>query len=165
MPRKLSPRTRKQVDELRAADFDAYPCWEYATHEEGRKGQDECTVRPVVDGLPPAGQALVQAVFFFPGGQVRQGMVTLNAGDDPSGHQPVLFLGKGLLHFYNGSFEPGRAELRRFVRKLEEISPQPFPVRYVSSLLTAEGRPLAFGELSGLYWLVDWRTGELRAES
>ena len=159
----MTRRVRKQVDELRATDFEEYPCWEYASDEEGRNGQDECTVRPLALPLTQAEgiQVFVQAVFFFPGGRVRLGMVTLNAGDDPSGHQPVVFLGKEALYFYNGSSEPSKAEVRAFRRALEEISPMPFPVRYVSSLQTQEGRPLAYGELRGLYWLANWRTNEL----
>lgn len=119
---------RKQVGELRAEDFEAYPCWGYASDEEGSNGQDESTVRPLDPSQleSETGQFMVQAVFFFPNGQVRLGMITLNAGDDPSGHQPIMFLGKKSLHFYNGSSEPS-------------------------------------GELRGLYWLVNWRTNELRA--
>jgi hypothetical protein len=160
MPRRI----RKQVHELRAADLEAHPCWEYASDEEGHKGQDECTVRPLDPALvqSESGQVFVQTVFFFPNGRVRLGVVTLNAGESPSGHQPVLFLEKENLHFYNGSFEPSKREVRGFLSTLERISPAPFPIRYVSSLQTPEGRPLAYGELRGLYWLADWRTHELR---
>lgn len=161
----MTHRIRKQVDELRTADFEAYSCWEYASDEEGRKGQDECTVRPLDQSLVQSDgtQVFVQAVFFFPGGRVRLGMVTLNAGDDPSGHQPVVFLGKDTLHFYNGASQPSKKDVRAFRKELEKASSTPFPIRYVSSLQTPEGRPLAYGELHGLYWLANWRTNELRA--
>ena len=161
----MKSRIRKQVDELRAEDFEAYPCWEYASDEEGRKGQDECTVRPFDPSRleTETGQAMVQAVFFFPNGRIRLGMMTLNAGDDPSGHQPVMFLGKKTLHFYNGSFEPSKADVRSFRKAVEQVCPSPFPIRFVSSLLNSEGRPLGYGELHGLYWLANWRTNELRA--
>ncbi|GLS95305.1 hypothetical protein GCM10007918_25970 [Piscinibacter gummiphilus] len=159
--------TRKQVQDLHAADLDASPCWEYASDEEGRKGQDECTVRPLdLPSLPTTRhQVMVQAVFFFPNGRVRMGMITLIAGDDPSGHQPVLFVGKkGREHlsFYNGSFEPRKSEVRAFARGLEKVCRSPFPIRYVSTVQAADGRPLGYGELSGLYWLANWRTNELR---
>jgi hypothetical protein len=44
MPRRI----RKQVDELKAADFEAAACWEYAVDEEGNEEQDESTVRPLL---------------------------------------------------------------------------------------------------------------------
>jgi hypothetical protein len=43
MPRRI----RKQIHELSAADFEAQSCWVYASDEEGKQGQDECTVRPL----------------------------------------------------------------------------------------------------------------------
>ena len=36
----------KQVYNLTADDFSAYPVWEFASDEEGEEGQDEATVRP-----------------------------------------------------------------------------------------------------------------------
>src|SRR3954462_3252023 len=40
--------TRKPVDELTAADLEAFPVWEYADDEEGDdEDQDETWVRPV----------------------------------------------------------------------------------------------------------------------
>ena len=157
---------RKQVDELSSADFEAHPCWEYASDEEGRKGQDQCTVRPFEQSrlLGETGQVMVQAVFFFPNGRIRLGMITLNAGDDPSGHQPVIFFKKAKrLYFYNGSSQPTKAEVRNFVRSLEKVCPSPFPIRYVSSVQASNGRPLGFGELRGMYWLADWKTNALRS--
>ena len=156
-------RVRKQVDELTAADFDMHPCWEYASDEEDRSGQDECTVRPLpLDKLSGASQqVMVQAVFFFPNGRVRLGMLTLNAGDDPSGHQPILFGPEGALAFYAGAMAPRPSELRFFGSTLRKISAETWPIRYVSSLCASDGRPLAFGILTGLYWLEDWRTGKL----
>ncbi len=160
----MTRRVRKQVEEIRADDFEAHPCWEYASDEEDRKGQNECTVRPLdlARLQSETGQVIVQAVFFFPNGRIRLGAVTLNAGSDPSAHQPMMFVGKKVVHFYNGSFEPKKTEVKAFLRQLEEVCPKPFPIRYVSSLQTPEGRPLAFGELNGLYWLANWRTNELR---
>jgi hypothetical protein len=161
----MARRVRKQIDQLDASDFEAFPCWVYATSEEGRADQDECTVRPLpLADLAGAGQqVLVQAAFFFPNGRVRPGMITLNAGSDPSGHQPVLFLSHGPLMFYEGATRPKPAEVKRFLAALKQISPTPLPVRYVSTLCGENGSPLATGSLSGLYWLADWRTGDLRA--
>lgn len=161
----MARRIRKQVHQLNASDFEAYPCWEYASDEEGRANQDECTVRPLpLEELAGATQqVLVQAAFFFPNGRVRLGAVTLNAGADPSGHQPVLFLPQGSLTFYEGSIQPKPSAVRRFVSALKGVSRTPLPVRYVSALCGSNGTPLAMGSLDGLYWLADWRTGELHA--
>lgn len=137
----------------------------YALDEEGDDGQDECTVRPLDVGALPSeeGQVIVQAVFFFSNGRIRPGCVTLNSGDDPSGHQPVVFLDKKrVLHFYNGALKPVKAEVRAFRKALGKVCDSPGTIRYVSTVLTTEGRPLAFGELNGLYWMADWRTQELR---
>jgi hypothetical protein len=157
-------RIRKQVDELTASDFEAHPCWEYASDEEDRDGQDECTVRPLAlaELIATTQQVFVQAAFLFPNGRVRLGMVTLNAGNDVSSHQPVLFLPDGLLGFYEGASEPEPSAVKRFIAKLKKVSPTPLPVRYVSALHAGNGMPLAVGSLEGLYWLANWRTGELR---
>jgi len=160
----MTERVRKQVHELTPHDFDAFAQWVYASDEEGDPGQDECTVRPLMHGeaASPAEQVIVQAVFFFPNGRVRFGMVTLNAGDDPSGHQPSLYTATGLVNFYCGAMEPGPKEIGLFTKTLRSVAAEPYPVRYVSSLSGPNGHPLAFGELRGMYWLANWRTGELR---
>jgi len=161
----MASRIRKQVHELSASDFEAFPCWEYASDEEGNEDQDECTVRPLPLGELPGAtqQVLVQAAFLFPNGRIRLGMVTLNAGTDPSGHQPVLFLPEGSLTFYEGATQPKPSAVKRFVSALKRVSPTPLPVRYVSALCGSNGAPLAAGTLQGLYWLANWRTGELNA--
>lgn len=161
MPRRI----RKQVDELTSADFEAYPCWEYAADEEGREGQDECTVRPLAlaELANVQHQVIVQAVFFFPNGRLRVGMLTLNSGGDPSGLQPVMFSADGSVFFYQGAREPSASEVKRFVRQLGKVSKPALPIHYVTALRSAEGVPLSSGALEGLYWLANWRTGELRA--
>jgi hypothetical protein len=155
------------VHELSVPDFEAFPCWEYASDEEGREGQDESTVRPMTLAqlARATQQVLVSAAFFFPNGRTRLGMVTLNAGADPSGHQPALFLASGPLMFYVGATQPKSSAIKRFVGALRQISPTPLPVRYISALSRSNGKPYASGSLEGLYWLVNWRTGELRAEA
>jgi hypothetical protein len=151
------------VNELNASDFEVFPCWEYTSDEEGDPDQDECTVRPLpmAELAGATQQVFVQAAFSFPNGEIRPGMVTLNAGADPSGHQPVLFLPDGPLGFYEGAIQPKPAEVKRFVAALKRVSSDPQPVRYASALLSGNGAPLASGSLEGLYWLVDWQTGKL----
>lgn len=158
-------RVRKQVHQLDASDFEAHPCWEYASDEEGRANQDGCTVRPLPLGelAGATQQVFVQAAFFFPNGRIRLGAVTLNAGADPSGHQPVLFLAEGQRPFYEGAMQPKPTAVKRFIAALKRVSQPPLPVRYVSSLCGSNGAPLAAGSLEGLYWLADWRTGELHS--
>ena len=46
MPRRI----RKPIHELSVADLQQHAQWEYAADEEGRPGQDECTVRPITPG-------------------------------------------------------------------------------------------------------------------
>jgi hypothetical protein len=159
----MARRVRKQVEELNASDFEAFPCWEYASDEEDRRGQDECTVRPLSLGalVSTTHQVFVQAAFLFPNGRIRHGMVTLNAGNDPSGHQPVLFLPEASLAFYEGASQPKPATVKRFVSALRKVSSVPVRIRYITALSGSNGEPLASGVLEGLYWLVNWRTGEL----
>lgn len=159
MPRRI----RKPVHELSAADFEDHSCWVYASDEEGTPGQDESIVRPLgLDDLASeTGQVFVQAAFMFPNGRIRTGFVTLNAGDDPSGHQPVMFIADETVLFYNGTSKPKPAELKSFLRPLRKVCSEPFPIAYITALQSPLGNPLASGRLDGFYWLADWRTGEL----
>src|SRR5262249_55505269 len=118
-------RVRKRVHELSVLDFETFPCWEYASNEEGCEGQDESTVRPMplAQLARATQQVLVSAAFFFPNGRTRLGMVTLNAGTAPSGQQPVLFLAGNPLMFYVGATQPKSSAVRRFVGALRRISP------------------------------------------
>ena len=159
----MQRRVRKQVHDLSAADFEAHSCWAYSSDEEGKAEQDECTVRPLPldELLSETAQVFVQAAFMFPNGRTRFGMITLNAGEDPSGHQPIVFLDVGAIPFYNGAAEPKSSEVKTFLRRLRKVCTQPFPVTYVSALQSEIGKPLASGQLLGLYWLADWRTDKL----
>jgi hypothetical protein len=156
-------RIRKQVDELTSEDFENFSCWEYASNEEGVQGQDECTIRPgsVSNAEMASQQIFVQAAFLFPNGRIRTGAVTINAGEDISSHQPVLFTPKEPLHFYCGAIKPSEKEVERFRKALKRICPEPYPLRYVTALHGKAGQPLASGVLEGLYWLADWRAGKV----
>lgn len=160
----MAPRIRRQVHELTAQDLEAHPCWEYASDEESVEGQDECTVRPVpVERVAEdSSPVFVQVAFLFPNGRIRVGALTINAGESVSGYQPVLFTAEGQLMFYVGSMEPKPAEVSRFHSVLKKVCARPFPIHYVTALRASDGAPLASGVLEGLYWLSDWRTGELR---
>jgi hypothetical protein len=160
----MARRIRKQVHELTAEDLEANPCWEYASDEEGEEGQDEATARPIPAerAVEETSPVFVQAAFLFPNGRIRLGAVTVNAGDGVSGHQPVLLLPEGQVMFYVGSMEPKAAAVKSFRSSLRSVSAIPLPIRYVTALRASDGTPLASGVLEGLYWLADWRTGELR---
>ena len=76
----MSKRIRKACNELLLSDFEAYPFWEFAMDEEGRRGQDETTVRPLPHVRSPDeadGPVFALAAFFFPNGRLRQGLLTL----------------------------------------------------------------------------------------
>lgn len=47
-------RTRKPIDQLRTADLEAFPIWEFATDEEETPGRDETWVRPLKAKIVPA---------------------------------------------------------------------------------------------------------------
>ncbi|MBB2483644.1 hypothetical protein H5407_00230 [Mitsuaria sp. WAJ17] len=160
-------RTRLPVNELTAQDFEFSPCWAYASDEEGQPDQDECTVRPLDIAVLRSvkHQVLVQALFIFPNGRARLGMVTLNAGHDVESHQPALFTSSGLASFYAGASPPSSAEVAEMRSVLRQVSRSPWPVRYISVLHTEDGEPLATGLLQGIYWLANWRTGEMRVKA
>ncbi|MBL8762399.1 MAG: hypothetical protein JNL50_13975 [Phycisphaerae bacterium] len=42
-------RIRKDAGDLRFADFERFPAWEFCYDEEGVEGQTECTMRPLPD--------------------------------------------------------------------------------------------------------------------
>jgi hypothetical protein len=70
-------RTRKPIDQLRVADLEAFPIWEFATDEEGIPGQDEIWVRPLGRTLVPeqASSLSVAARFLSATGREFNGIV------------------------------------------------------------------------------------------
>jgi len=160
----MSKRIRKQIDELTALDFGVHAGWEFASDEENHEDQDECTVRPLAaENIPHADdQVFIQATFTFPNGATKLGMVTVNADDDVSGHQPVLFEEERPINFYCGGMRPSATEVAKLVKVLSKISSDPLPISYVTDLCDVAGKPLAEGKLNGLYWLADWRTNDIR---
>lgn len=147
-------RVRKPFNELQISDFEACPCWEFAIDEESRPGQDETTVRPLPDVRSPkkaAGPFHTLAAFFFPNGRLRQGSVTLGAGEDMSDLQPILLLEDGLLAFYVGAVRPTPREIASTRKRLRAVSDPIFPIYFTSVLRDAKGNPYASGRLDGLY--------------
>ena len=74
---KPSLKTQKPIDELRIADIEAFPVWEFATDEEGTDDQDETWVRPLQDKLIPsdAYSLSFSASFTAPTGAKYKGIV------------------------------------------------------------------------------------------
>jgi|OpeIllAssembly_1097287.scaffolds.fasta_scaffold289314_1 hypothetical protein len=150
----MNKRIRRQCYDLTVADLDAYPCWEFAIDEEGRRGQDEATVRPVspVHSLRElSGPIITLAVFCFPNGRVRSGQLTIGAGDTLSDIQPSLLLDDGPLNFYVGSFRPSIRDLGRTRKRLQAISSTIFPIQFFTGLYDRKGLPLCAGSIEGLY--------------
>jgi hypothetical protein len=80
---KPSLKTRKPIDELRIADVEAFPVWEFATDEEGNEGQDETWVRPLWGKQIPADaySLSVLASFTAPTGAKYKGIVGVSTAE------------------------------------------------------------------------------------
>ena len=87
--------TRKPVNALGAADFRAFPVWEYAIDEEGRSGQDETWVRLVAQPQVRKGaySQLVAAGFLTPSDQRLGGFVVVTTAEVPAELIPGAVLG------------------------------------------------------------------------
>jgi len=86
-------RTRKPIDQLRVADLEAFPVWEFATDEEGVPGQDETWVRPLGRTLVPeqASSLSVAARFLTASGREFNGIVGVSTfGGLDIGHAAII---------------------------------------------------------------------------
>jgi hypothetical protein len=164
--KEMSSPFRKSVSDLTPDDFKTSPCWEHTTEDTLFARGSPTMVRPIpVTSLPEATrQVIAGASFHFPSGRVRSGMVTVNRGHDVSAHSPIVFVSRELVNFYFGATQPTATDVRRFTNLLQRLSTEPLPVRYVSTLCTKDGVPLAEGVLEGLYWWHNFPHGELRVE-
>lgn len=112
---KPSLKTRKPIDELRIADVDAFPVWEFATDEEGNEDQDETWVRPMrVKQIPSdAYSLLVSANFTAPNGAKYKGIVGVSTA-------------AGFEARYGRRFKAGARRRERARRKAKDL----FPLSY-----------------------------------
>jgi hypothetical protein len=80
---KPSLKTRKPIDQLRIADVEAFPVWEFATDEEGNEDQDETWVRPLPGKQIPgdAYSLSVLASFTAPTGAKYKGIVGVSTAE------------------------------------------------------------------------------------
>ena len=150
--------TRKQIDQLTAADFDASPAWEFASDEEGEPGQDECTVRPIrTDGPIDAssGMFVIRATFTLADGSTAAGYVTPPAEPDADlgAIHPVIITNEGQLMFWWGILEPQRSWIDSAYAKLGRDSTDVFPIRFLSDIDSTLG-PVS-GSIPGFMQLVD----------
>jgi hypothetical protein len=88
-------KTRKPVVKLRAADFRAFPVWEFAIDEEGRGKQDETWVRPVDCTAIRKGahSQIVAANFVTRAGRSLQGFMVVTTAADPVKINPGAIVG------------------------------------------------------------------------
>jgi hypothetical protein len=79
---KPSLKTRKPIDQLRPADLEAFPVWEFVD-EEDEEGQDETWVRPVRAKQVPADSysLSIAATLTTPKGVEYRGIVGVNTAE------------------------------------------------------------------------------------
>jgi hypothetical protein len=162
MPTTLA--TRKPVEDLGAADFEAFPVWEFALDEEGAgddDAQDETWVRPVAAIEVPAGAGSlgVAAALRLAGGLVYPGVLFCDTPArsaladheraDPEHANPAyaildvsavaLLTTAGRVLFARGDTP---AETRRALKRLGLPRAQVFPLEYATRApLAGSGAP------------------------
>jgi hypothetical protein len=169
-----SPRVRKQIDELNAADFEAHPVWEHCLDEEGEPGQDEATVRPYDAGGKPleyVGLVVVRSTLTLANGKRFPGYVYY-APELPAGVgmnygplanlQPHVITPYGQVSFWYGALAPTAETLAEAHRRLEVRPGEVFPARYASEVPLATG-PLQ-GEIPGFQYIAEKKKGWLSKE-
>ena len=157
--------TRKQIDQLTAADLDASPVWEFASDEEGEPGQDECTVRPFRSNGPidaSIGMFVIRATFTFADGSAAVGYLTppSEPDDDLGAIQPVIVTNDGQLIFWWGILEPPPDWIAGAYSKLGRDSADVFPIRFLSDIDSTHG-PVS-GTIPGFMQLVETGINTLR---
>jgi hypothetical protein len=158
----MTPRIRKQVDELTPEDLNRSSIWEFALDEEGDEGQDEATVRPYESHGPldPSdGMFVVRARFELADGTRAVGFLTPPVqGDSGLGTlQPAVVVGQGQVSFWCGMLSTDPAHVAASYARLGKSSAsEPFPLRFASDVELAGG-PVT-GELLGVVVLEDFST-------
>ena len=123
----ITLKTRKSIGDLTAADFKAFPIWEWCLDEEEREGQDETFVRPVrarVVHLDPTEQRHVAADFVTADGRHFEGYVTLDSEGADTGS---LFGEKDSFHI---PYEWEKSERKKFVKALGSTERKVYPLKY-----------------------------------
>ena len=168
-------KIRKQVYDLKPRDLDEYPGWEFALDEEGEAGQDEATVRPIMQGGPvdPAnGMCIIKAEFALRDGTIFTGFLTPPLpnmpsifrfeGDDGSSQtQPSIVTDNGHVMFWYGLLKPNSEGIAENYKILGgKTSTEVFPKRY-RSVVNVATSPVQ-GEIRGFMYVEKVKSGFLR---
>lgn len=158
---------RKQVYELKPADLDRCPVWEFALDEEDVEVQDEATVRPFeFEGEldPYESYFVVRAKFTLRDGTNLDGYLTPADTEYLGDIHPVIVLGKGQVTFWWGTMAPNRNEMDQMYTLLGKAAGDVvFPIKFSSSV-PLEGGPIK-GEIPGFLVLTDWKQGTVRVQT
>jgi hypothetical protein len=130
-------KIRKQVYDLTTHDLAKHPIWEFALDEEGEEGQDEATVRPLMETEreafdPMEGMYVVGARFTLADGGVHVGYLTpCEDPEDMGTIQPQIVTEKGQVGFWLGL---ASVNLEESYAKLGKSAEATFPVKFVSDI-------------------------------
>jgi hypothetical protein len=145
-------RNRKQVYDLKVADFDRAPVWEFALDEEGDPGQDEATVRPrpdLRDGVDRRGGLfVVDACFVAADGTRFRGYVTPARGGIVDS-QPTVITDDGQVGFWYGIVPPNEQTIAEAYRALGRTADQLFPLRFEAAVELARKDDATAGVIEG----------------
>ena len=151
-------RIRKQVYDLKSADLEKYPVWEFALDEEGTEGQDEATVRPkpgVTEISDFTGQLVVRAEFIAADGTAFIGAITPNKTMDLGYIHPVIIAQDKQIMFWHGAMKPKPSDLEASYKILRKTPKQLFPLKF-RSLISLKGGINA-GIIPGFLYLKDFK--------
>jgi hypothetical protein len=130
--------TRKPIEDLTAADLEAFPVWEFADDEEGTEEQDETWVRPLAaTSVPTGGDSLsVAAALRLANGLVYPGALfcDTHAGLHVSG--VAILTTQGRVLFTPGDTKP---EVRRALKRFGLSAAQVFPIQYSTRVPVGDG--------------------------
>jgi hypothetical protein len=141
------------IDALTADDLRQFPVWEFALDEEGVEGQDETTVRPVIDQRDAHEFQIVRATFETADATQFVGCVTPNVANDPGFWQPTIMTSQGQVHLWLGLRREGISdeELDALHDRLGKSGSQLFPMTYRGAV-PWRGVPIA-GTVEGFMWM------------
>lgn len=159
----MSPQNiRKQVYELTADDLESSTVWEFCLDEEGVSGQDEATVKPLVEQTQLddlSGSQIAKTAFTFSDGKTATGYLYASADHNLPSIQPVIITPNGQVRFWYGIIAPKETTRADTITKLVTISEKPFPIQF-SCLVRSSGIPIR-GCLEGFYYYDRTRTIQL----
>ena len=153
----MKPNIRKKINELTNADLAECQVWEFAMDEESVEGQDETTVRPLLDTKQVSdlyGQIMVKASFKAADGTIFEGLITATDDKDISGSHPVIIYKNQHITFWQGAMTPDPKELQRAYKALKKTKEQLFPISYQSLIPVKKGQNT--GKILGFYYVTDF---------